>query len=611
MNALDLLLLLSLLTVTSAVLFSGSVTGRMLTTMLYAVQLVALFQIDPASIETSSISFHVFNHSVTWSFNGLSWFFALITIGTAFLASWYATRYLQKMLHVALSVNVSAMLLLLSSGDFLSLFIGWELVSWTGVLLMMLGKEESFQAALRYITYAIAGGMSVFAGIVLIYSWTGSLNFDALYAVNLSPYQYAVLAALFIGGFSVKMGFMPLHLWQAPAYALTAGPATSFLGAISSRMGLFAIIVTLMHIVNLETLQQLQIIPDMFSARTLLIWIAAISIVLPTFTALRQNDARLLLAWHGIGQGGYMMLGLLMFDQMGSAGGLMHVFNHASYQAALFMSVFAIIHRTGTSDLNKLGGLVARMPISFLVMLIGIIGLAGLPPMNGFVSKWMVYRSLLSEGMPLVFLAAVIGTLGTILSVYKLLHNSFLGQLRVEHDHVKEAPWSMTIPMLLLSVVVLATGIMPGLILDYVASAQVAIGLTPVVYHLGGIVSSGSNISGDLDMIWVVLVLFAGFGIAAILFLSTGKSRRVHQLDNYAGGHFLNAENQYQYSDNFYAGLMHIIKPWYRYSFKWMEGALISFVNLTSVFTRSFFNQAHMLIWMLAAVTAMMALVII
>ncbi len=105
-------------------------------------------------------------------------------------------------------------------------------------------------------------------------------------------------------------------------------------------------------------------------------------------------------------------------------------------QAALFMSVFAVVHRTGTTDLNKLGGLVARMPLSFLVMLFGIIGLAGLPPMNGFVSKWMVYRSLMHRGRCRCCSSPPsIGTLGTILSVYKLIHNMFLGQLRVEHEH--------------------------------------------------------------------------------------------------------------------------------------------------------------------------------
>jgi NADH-quinone oxidoreductase subunit M len=289
----------------------------------------------------------------------------------------------------------------------------------------------------------------------------------------------------------------------------------------------------------------------------------------------------------------------------------MHVFNHASYQAALFMSVFAIIHRTGVSDLNKLGGLVTRMPLSFLVMLFGIIGLAGLPPMNGFVSKWMVYRALLNEGMPLLFLAAVIGTLGTILSVYKLIHNSFLGQLRLEHQYVTEVPWSMMIPMLLLSALVFVTGMMPGLVLEYVAMAQTAMGLAPVDFHLGGVTASSGGISGDLDMIWIVGVLFAGFGIAAVLFLSTGKSRRVHQLDNYAGGHFLTAENQYQYSDNFYAGLMHLIKPWYRNSFVWLESALISMAGTASGMLQAFFRQSQPVLWLLASVTLMMTWIMV
>ena len=611
MNALDLLLLTSLGTVLFSVVFSASLTGRMLLTMLYAVQTVILFQIDAGTEMVSSFGFEIFNQALGLSFNGLSWFFALITLGSAFFAAWYGLNQQQKLLHVGLSANVFSMLVLLSAGDFLSLFIAWELVSWSGVLLMVLGKQESLVATLKYITYAIAGGMAVFAGIILIYSWTGSLAFNAVTENPLSLSQYGTLAILLIGGFSVKMALLPFHLWQAEAYALTSGPASVFLGAISARMGLFAIVITMMHVVDLKTLDSIFLIPELFTFRDFLIWVAALSIILPTYTALRQNDARLLLAWHGIGQGGYMMLGLLMYDQMGSAGGLLHVFNYASCQAILFMSVFSILHRTGTTNLNQLGGLVARMPLSFLAMLVGIIGLAGLPPMNGFVSKWLVYRSLLSDGMAIVFLASVIGTLGTILSVYKLMHNSFLGQLRVEHEHVKEAPWSMTVPMMLLAIIIFITGVMPGISLELVANAQSAIGLTPVDYHLGGVVSANSAISGDLDMIWVVLVLFSGFGIAAILFLSAGKSRRVHQLDNYAGGHFLNANNQYQYSDNFYAGLMHIIKPWYRYSFKWFEGAVVSFVNLAAVFSRSFFNQAHMLIWMLVVVTTVMAVAII
>jgi NADH:ubiquinone oxidoreductase subunit 5 (subunit L)/multisubunit Na+/H+ antiporter MnhA subunit len=242
------------------------------------------------------------------------------------------------------------------------------------------------------------------------------------------------------------------------------------------------------------------------------------------------------------------------------------------------------------------------MPLSFLVMLVGIIGLAGLPPMNGFVSKWLVYRALVNDGMPLLFVAAVIGTLGTILSVYKLIHNTFLGQLRAEHEHVSEAPWSMTLPMLALSVLVFVTGLMPGLVLDYVATAQQAIGLTPLAHTLGGVESP----SGSLDMLWVSGVLFGGFGVGAALFYGAGSSRRVHQLDNYAGGHFLSSDVRYQYSDNFYAGLMHRIRPWYRNSFQWAESALVSAVDAAGAAMQGFYRQGQPLLWVL--ITATLAL---
>jgi NADH-quinone oxidoreductase subunit M len=293
---------------------------------------------------------------------------------------------------------------------------------------------------------------------------------------------------------------------------------------------------------------------------------------------MQQHDARLLLAWHGVGQGGYMLLGVVIGDALGSAGGILHMFNYAACQAALFMTVFAVSHRTGTSDLNRLGGLVTRMPLSFLVMLFGIIGLAGLPPMNGFVSKWLIYRSLLDQGMPLLFVATVIGTLGTILSVYKLIHNTFLGQLRVEHEGVREVPLSMLVPMLVLALIIMISGVFPGLVLAGVAAVQQAVGLPVLDFHLGGVDSPG----GSLNMIWLSSILFGGFAVGALLFYGSGRSHRVHQLDNYAGGHFLTAKVQYQYSDNFYAGLMHLIGGWYRGSFLWAERAFASAVDLIS-----------------------------
>lgn len=615
MSLLDFLFLLSFITVLVSAFGQGFKLIGWINAFLLLAQLFFLLAMSglgyAGGVVESTFYLSIFDQPLGWRFDGLSWFFFLITIGSALASSVFAAgawgkKYRKKggrpgLLQFAISLNVLAMLLLLASGDLLTLFIGWELVSWASLLLMVMAGGAASEFGLRYIVYATAGAMAVLAGLGIIFQLTGSFSYTdfANIATTLETTQIVTLSLLFFFGFGIKMGILPFHLWQSDAYAESPGPGTAFLGAISSRMGLYAIVVVLIQLLGLVRLIQVEIPYSFLSLRDLLMWIAALSIIIPTFTALRQNDARRLLAWHGIGQGGYMLMGLLILDPFGSAGGLMHVFNHATYQAALFLSVSAVIYRTHTSDLNSLGGLVTRMPLTFLVMLIGIIGLAGIPPMNGFVSKWLVYRALIVEGMPLLFVAAVIGTLGTILSVYKLIHNTFLGQLRLEHEHIREVPWSMSIPMLVLSAIVFITGFMPGLVLDWVASAQLALGLPQIQHHLGGVESA----QGSLDMIWVCSILFGGFAVGALLFYSGNRAKRVHQLDNYAGGHFLTADTQYHYSDNFYAGLMHYIGGWYRGSFKWLESSLSSVVSFLSGTSQLFYHSFHPALYLLIAVT--------
>ena len=623
MTALDYLLAFSGVSVIATVVLGKQQFAGWLNTLLYAIQFVLLLNLSAvgygAEAVFSSLKFQVLEHSLSWRFDALSWFFAVITVGAALLSSWYASGIWAKkhkelggnlwILHLAISLNVFSMLVLLASADLLSLFIGWELVSWSSFLLMVLAGGKAAKAALRYITYAMGGAMAILAGLGLVYQITGGLQYlDLMTAISsISNTQSWLLLALFGAGFAVKMGLLPFHLWQAPAYALTPAPGAAFLGAISSRMGLYAIIVVLIQLIGVSHIKSLQVPFSFLDGQSLLGWIAVITIILPTFTALRQNDARLLLAWHGIGQGGYMLLGLVTADALGSAGGMMHVFNHATYQVALFLSVFAVVHQTGTADLNKLGGLITRMPISFLIMLVGIIGLAGLPPMNGFVSKWLVYRSLMVEGMPLLFVGSVIGTLGTILSVYKLIHNMFLGQLRVEHQHIREVPWSMAAPMIILGCIVFITGMMPGLVLQPIAAIQAQIGLPVVDYTLGGVVTPRI----ELNMLWICGILFSGFAVGAVLFYSTGRTQHIHQLDNYAGGHFLDSDTRYQYSDNFYAPLMRVIKPLYRYSFKWLEDSIFSLVNLLSSTTNLIYGHAQPAFYFLTSAALILAWVVL
>lgn len=619
MTALDHLMIFSAASLVLIILFGKLKSSGWLSTLLYTALLGLLINLSGVgysdTVVYSSLKISVLEQTMSWRFDAVSWFFAVITVAIALLVSIYSAgawgeKFKREggntwLLQVAIMLNVVSMLVLLASGDFLSLFIGWELVSWASFLLMVMAGGIASQAALKYATYAMAGAMAVLAAIMTVYQLTGSLQFNDFVQLlpSLSVTQLWLLFALFAAGFAVKMGLLPFHLWQATAYAETPGPGSAFLGAISSRMGLYALIVVLFQLIGLASIQSLTIPFTALDGSTLLGWIAAITIILPTYTALRQSDARLLLAWHGIGQGGYMLLGLSTGDAIGSAGGLLHVFNYAACQAALLLSVFAVRYQTGTSDLNKLGGLITRMPVSFLIMLVGIIGLAGMPPMNGFVSKWMVYRSLMIEGMPLLFVASIIGTLGTILSVYKLIHNMFLGQLRLEHQGIREVPWSMALPMIVFAAIIFISGMMPGLVLQPIASMQLVLGLPVVNYTLGGVDMAAAT----LDMIWVCGILFGGFAVGAVLFYSTGRTQHIHQLDNYAGGHFLNADTRYQYSDNFYAGLMHVIKPWYHYSFQWLENAIHSLTAFLGSAMKSFYRISQPSFYML--LTAALAMV--
>ncbi|RKZ39680.1 MAG: NADH dehydrogenase subunit [Gammaproteobacteria bacterium] len=612
MNLLNLLILLSLFTVALVYWIGKRRYAGWFAMLAYAMQLFVLIGLWDKMPIASSFSFTVLDNLIHWEMTGLGWFFAIITVGAALITSmytageWGESQKDMRLQHVSMAVNVLAMLILLSSGDFLSLFIGWELVSWAAFLIMTEHGDKAADAAFRYLIYAMSGAMAIFTGIVLIYLQVGSLEFAAFWEAlpQLSSSILWGLVLLFSSGFAIKMGLMPFHLWQADAYAETPGANAAFISAIAARMGLFALILiffkpfVISHLIGNEY--------GFLNARSLLIWIAALTAVIPTFIALQQSDARLLLAWHGIGQGGLMLLGIAIATPMGVTGGLLHVFNYAIYQAALFLAVTAVMHRTGTTDLDRLGGLIVKMPLTYIVMLMGIIGLAGLPPINGFVSKWLIYKALLESEMPLLLVAASISTLGTILSVYKLIHNIFLGQLRKEHYEIKEVPWTMSVPMLILAGIAFITGVMPGLALALVDKAQIALGYAPLVHHLGGI----SLPNGSLNMLLVTGIFFYGVGIGAVIFFLGNRRFITHQWDNYAGGHFLSSDIRYNFTHNFYPGTMRVIGPWFKGSIVKLEQSLVHLAQVLAGAFHSFYRLSYTPLYLLVVTVLALAFLV-
>jgi len=494
------------------------------------------------------------------------------------------------------------------AGDLLSFFILWEVMSWATFFLMQQGTQEARRAAVGYLVYALVASMALFAGVFLLYRAAGSFAYadiaGAIAGFNIGMLLLAV--ALTIVPMLVEAATYPAHWWKPPSYAATETALTGYLSGISTRIGIYGMVLFIFVVFGLETIDRLWI-STYLNLRVIIMVLAALTMVVPTFTALFQHDAKRLMTWHSIGQGGYMLVGIASGSVLGVAGGLFHVFTYLTYVALILFSIAAVESRTGTTNLNKLGGLIKKMPLSFLGLLFGIIGLAGIPPMNGFVSKWLIYRSLILGGHPFIALAAFTATVGTILSVYKLIHNIFLGQLPERYKDVREVGPVMQIPIVILMITVFATGAFPGLVLPWVARIQESLGLTPIAWSLTGVAPE----MGQLNMAVISAVFTGTFLLGWLIYAIGGKRKHVGQYDNYAAGHFLDASVPYNYNYEFYSGIEHIFGRLYeRPPIKRAEAGLVELLKRAGDFTRRIYT-GHLNTYLAYTVVAVLLTIVI
>jgi len=432
----------------------------------------------------------LFGVGLNISINPISWFFLFMIAFISFLSAVFSARFDYERentswFYAIFFMKILGMIGLVLANDLLTFFIFWEIMSVSTYFIMIFkNTEKAHKAASRYLVLSIMGSLIYIVSALSLYTQAHSFMYGDIHDVLIymsTPFIFWTSIGLSIS-FIMKSATMPLHLWLPDAYSNSPTNMMAFLISVSSRMGIYGFVV-LFYLILGDTISVMNY-GHFFNFRYLFAVIAGLTIVIPTFTALLQNDAKKLLAWHGIGQGGYMLMGLAIGTPMAMAGGIFHALNHAIYILLILFGVAAVEKRTGTTDLNSLGGLIKKMPIAFLSVLIGIIGLAGIPPMNGFVSKWMIYKSMLVTGHPFIALAAFLGTLGTILSVYKFIHNMFLGQLQPEHKDVKASPLLMQLPMYVLMISVWLLGVYPGIALKEIAAMQNYLNMDMVQYTM-------------------------------------------------------------------------------------------------------------------------------
>jgi len=352
-----------------------------------------------------------------------SGFFAIAMLIVAIMTTVGSFNYMRRHRHHAvyyslILLSAIGMVLVAYSTDLVMLFVAWELMSIPTYVLAGFAKKDprSNEGALKYFLFGALSSAIIVYGISLAYGITGSTNIaDVIggYAtVDAGMMPLALLSiGLFIAGFGFKMGLVPFHMWLPDTYEGAPPPITALLAAGTKKAGFAAAI----RVVILGTVA-LQI--DWALALGI---IAVMTMTIGNVAAIMQKNLTRMLAYSSIGHAGYLLIGLAVapFSPTGLHGSLLHVMNHAVMKGAAFIAVGGIVAALAVTHLDKLKGLGRRMPITSLGLLISLFALAGVPPLNGFWSKLVLFGAALdaSAVAPWTAWLAIAGVLNSALSL--------------------------------------------------------------------------------------------------------------------------------------------------------------------------------------------------
>jgi NADH-quinone oxidoreductase subunit M len=443
-------------------------------------------------------------------------------------------------------LSLAAVLGTFFTDSFLQLFFFFEMIVWTTMFLIPLGKSKS--AAVMYYGFSAAGSLSMLFGILIMHQLVGSFNIsDGLSALT-GTNAIIVFISFLIAGFS-KLGVFPLHVWLPVAHGNAPHPFSPVLSGALVKLGAFVLVLALIKISPASFIIEAIGLPF---ANYITAILGALSIVFGTLMAIREDDAKKLLAYSSMSHGGYILVAFSLMDSVAFAGGFYHILAHALASAGAFMAIAAVAKMTGTTKMKELGGIIHKMPITYIVYLVAIISMAGIPPMGGFISKWLIFQALINKGMIFVAMAAFFGSIGSFLYVFRPLAALFLGQELPQFTKtVKEAPILMLIPMVIITLLNMYTGILHNDIMQFINKILIEIGYTPIASST--FVLTGYN--GLLNPGLIALVFGFGVLVAFIIFILLKKSRKVGLMDTYTAGNFIHTEELLHYSADFYAPL--------------------------------------------------------
>ena len=430
MTSLDLLLVASLLVGFSGLpglLFpAGRMAAQRIATVLHVAGCVAGAGAAAWALggdtATARFAWPLPGGSMSFSLDRLSAFFLVPVFVVSGLGSIYGEGYWAESSHpgngrklrVFYGVATASLVLVMAAGDAWAFLIGWEIVSLAAFFLVTTDRNDApaLRAGWIYLVSAHAGTLILFAMFTLLRDATGGWLLAPSEALRSCPLLPPILV-LAIAGFGLKAGVIPLHIWLPDAHAAAPSHVSALLSGVVLKMGIYGLV---------RILSMLPAYPTWLGLALVALGIS--SGVLGVVLALAQHDLKRLLAYHSIENIGIILIGLgvgalgmaqgrLDWATLGFAGALLHVWNHAAFKSLLFFSAGAVIHATGTREIDALGGLLRRMRFTGAAFLVGAVAICGLPPLNGFVSEWLIFlgsfRALTRDSAGVGMLGAAAG----------------------------------------------------------------------------------------------------------------------------------------------------------------------------------------------------------
>ena len=471
--------------------------------------------------------------------DALSRFIVLAASVIGFLIVFYSVGFMRgkdriREYYAYILWTVAACNAALMADNLLLLLISWEVVTLLLFFLITIAGEGSPPAAGKAFVMIGAADCAMLLAVALIWRVLGTLTVSELNHVPMETGMTHLIYVLLLAGAVAKGGAIPGHSWIPKAAEIAPTSVMAFLPAALDK---------LLGIYLLARMSLFMFAPSEAMKLTLLI-IGALTIVLAVMAALVQHEFKKLLACHAVSQVGYMMMGIGTGVPVGIVGGLFHMLNNAIYKCCLFLGAGAVERRAGTTELEKLGGLAAAMPVTFGACLISALAISGVPPLNGFASKWLVYQGVLQVGRPVFVVAAMFGSALTLASFVKVIYSVFLGKRPETLRSVKGAGYWMGAPMVVLALLCILFGVFAQVPVNQLVGP--AVGL-----ETGALWEALRFPAGLWDPTLATGLILIGLVIGIVIYLF-GTVTHVRTTSIFTGGEILEPEDERVPGTGFY-----------------------------------------------------------